>query len=56
MKFMFYYEDLIGGCKHKEAIEAKNFREARGIFFGKHQHTPHKIIAIWNHDTNEKLM
>lgn len=56
MKFTFYYEELIGGNKHKEVIEAKNFREARNIFFNKHQYVRHRIDAIWNHETNEKLM
>jgi hypothetical protein len=55
MTFIFYYTELIGGNKYKETIEAENFRSARNEFFNTHQ-TPHKIDAIWNITTNERLM
>lgn len=54
-KFTFYFQELVGGNNYKEVIEAGNFREARNLFFDKHQRTPHKIIAVWNHETNERL-
>lgn len=54
-RFTFYYEELVGGHKYKEVIEAKTFRQARDIFFNKHQNISHRIDAIWNHETNEKL-
>ena len=54
-KFTFYFQELVGGNNHKEVIEAESFREARNLFFNKHQRSPHKVIAVWNHETNEKL-
>lgn len=53
-KFIFYYEETIGGNKYYEIIEAENFRLARNEFFERHLH-PHKIDAIWEQDTNTRL-
>lgn len=54
-KFIFYYEELIGGNKHCEIIEAENFRAARNKFFEVHKMCPHRINAIWDQDANIKL-
>ena len=44
--FTFYFQELIGGNKYREVIEAENWRIARNLFFEKHKNTPHKIDAI----------
>ena len=54
-RFTFYFQELIGGNKYMEVIEAENWKIARNLFFEKHQNTPHRIDAIWNHDTNTRL-
>ena len=54
-KFIFYYEELIGGNKHSEVIEAENFRSARNKFYEAHKMCPHRINAIWDQDANIKL-
>ena len=50
--FTFYFQELIGGNKYREVIEAENWRIARNLFFEKHKNTPHKIDAIWDAENN----
>lgn len=54
MTFIFYFTDLTGGNKYKQEITADDFRTARSIFFEMH-HAPHKIDAVWNETTGEKM-
>ena len=55
MRFTFYYQELIGGNRYKESIEANNFREARNLFFNTHPF-PHRLEAVFNEVTGEKLV
>ncbi len=54
-KFVFFYQELIGGNKHRQEIMAETFREARNIFFEQHP-GPHRIEMVINQTTGEMLM
>ena len=54
-KFIFYYQELIGGNKYKDVINAENFRVARNKFFDLHQSIPHRIDAVWNETLGKKV-